>query len=113
MSINVDTAPLLALIGAMVLFAGPRVKQLIDLIGMGVNLPRWAPPALAYALGVLSCIGLATALRLPLPMDVILIAALFSGIQVAIDAVAITEMQNKRNDASRAMKREVDHAAAP
>lgn len=101
---SVDTVPLLALIGAMVLIAGPRVKTLIDMIGMGVMLPRWAPPALAFALGNLTCVLFIVAMAIPLSPPLFAVCV-FAGITVAGDAVAITELQNRRGEAVRAARR--------
>ena len=101
---NVDTGPLLALIGAMVLFVGPRVKQFIDIIGLATTLPKWAPPTLAFTIGVFACVGFAMAMKMPFDAAIV-VACIFSGIQVAADAMGITELQNHRNDAVAARKR--------
>jgi hypothetical protein len=98
---NLNLELLAGAIGAVVIFASPRVKQLIDLIRMGwPSMPPGAPPILALGIGVLVSLLVIVAVQEQAPFWLLaLAAAVFAGIAIASDAMGQTTGQDQAREA--------------
>lgn len=94
----------LAIVGVLALVVGPYLKVAIDLLRMAVELPRWAPPAVAFGgafLLSLMVIGIGYASTPPpsgttTPVTILTAVCLsvFAALVAAAQAVGVTELQD-------------------
>lgn len=95
---------LAALLTTWIGVVGPMVKSMIDLIGIGTDLPKWAKPAIAVAGGQLGSFLMVMVWAVPITSQIIGLA-IMAGWWAAIHAVGITEMQTRAEQAKVARKR--------
>lgn len=88
---------LLALLAGLVAIATMVAKPAINLIRIAVELPRWAPPALAYAISVVAILLAFDALGLPVARQQVS-QALLASVAAAVVAVGDVQLQRKADE---------------
>lgn len=96
---------LAALLATWIGVVGPMVKNLIDLIGLGVDMPRWGKPLIAVLGGQAGAFLMVLVWGIPLTPQIIGLA-IMAGWWAAFQAIGTTELQRKADQAQVARAKE-------
>ncbi len=77
------------------LAATTAAKIVVDLIKMGVKLPRWGPPLLAFVAGTITVALFQTAAKASLDPPTVALTIL-AGVLAAGNAVGVTTLQDRK-----------------
>jgi hypothetical protein len=100
---TIDSSAINVVVAAVAFLVGPYLKTLIDLIRMAMDLPRWAPPAIAlvggYMISIVVIVITYTMAATPIPWLLALAISLPVAITAAAQAVGMTELHDHASDA--------------